>query len=71
MDEQGREFLEDYMAGHYDRTCERCGGAGKIKVPDRQRMTKVQRKEWDAKCQADAECYSERMWERRMLGDWR
>lgn len=28
------EFTEDYMAGRYDRTCDMCGGSGKVKTQD-------------------------------------
>lgn len=27
MDEQGPEFLEDYLSGAYDHACDDCGGA--------------------------------------------
>ena len=30
MAEEGQEFMEDYMAGHYDKVCERCRGSGKL-----------------------------------------
>lgn len=37
MDEQGQEFMEDYMRGDYDRACEHCKGSGKVLVEDEQR----------------------------------
>jgi RecJ-like exonuclease len=39
MDEQGPEFMEDYMNGEYDRTCEKCKGTNVIEVPDPDRNT--------------------------------
>ncbi len=34
MDEQGQDFLEDYMSGNYDKTCNQCSGQRVIEVPD-------------------------------------
>lgn len=34
MDEQGPEFMEDYMRGEYDRTCETCQGNKVVLEPD-------------------------------------
>ena len=34
MDEQGPEFLEDYLAGMYDKSCDNCSGSGKVLVID-------------------------------------
>ncbi|MCD6056519.1 MAG: hypothetical protein K0Q89_49 [Thermomicrobiales bacterium] len=28
--EQGEDFQDDYLAGHYDRTCDMCGGANVV-----------------------------------------
>jgi hypothetical protein len=28
------DFADDYMAGHYDRTCDTCHGKGRVLVPD-------------------------------------
>lgn len=28
------EFMEDYMNGVYDKTCEECGGTGKVVIPN-------------------------------------
>jgi DnaJ-class molecular chaperone len=68
MDEEGPEFMEDYMAGHYDRTCDDCNGSGKIKRVDWSKLTKEQKREWNAQVRADNECAEEAAWERRMLG---
>jgi hypothetical protein len=43
MDEQGPEFLEDYMAGRYDRECDHCSGLGRVKRADLSRMSKEDR----------------------------
>jgi hypothetical protein len=42
------EFFEDYMAGHYDRTCETCGGSGKVAIPHWKKMSAAQKKAWRA-----------------------
>jgi len=65
MDEAGPEFHDAYMAGEYDRTCDACGGAGKVKIPDYSRMTKAQRAKWKAQCRADDEIAAEEAAERR------
>jgi hypothetical protein len=36
MEEEGPEFMEDYMAGHYDRPCDDCEGLGRVLVLDRE-----------------------------------
>lgn len=70
MRDEGYEFMEDYMAGHYDRACDTCGGSGKIKIADRARMSKSHWREWKAQLQADAECEAESRHERMMLGEY-
>jgi len=37
MAEQGEDFREDYIAGRYDRTCEKCLGTGKVNREDERR----------------------------------
>ena len=67
MDEQGPGFLEDYMSGFYDQTCDRCDGLGRVKVADHKRMTKEQRDEYADQRKADREIAAiERM--ERMMG---
>lgn len=66
MDEEGPEFLEDYMAGRYDRACDGCGGAGKVKRVDWSKLTKQQKKDWNAQVRADRECAAEERMERLM-----
>lgn len=66
MDEAGQEFMDDYMAGHYDRACDPCGGTGKVPVVDRAKLTPEYKVEWDAQCRADAECAAIERAERAM-----
>lgn len=66
MDEAGPEFHDEYMRGGYDRTCDGCDGAGKVKVVDWAQMTKAQRSEWNAQVRAERECRAEEAAERRM-----
>jgi hypothetical protein len=68
MDEAGPEFLEDYMAGSYDRHCDSCDGTGKVKVANFARMPKAQREAYREQCRIDAELDAEEASERRMLG---
>jgi hypothetical protein len=63
------EWQELYIAGRFDQDCPHCEG-GKVKVPDWSRMTKAQRKKWNAQCRAEAEVYAEERAERRMMGGW-
>jgi hypothetical protein len=42
------EFFEDYRAGRYDRTCEECGGSGKVKVVDRESADPAALEAYDA-----------------------
>lgn len=71
MDEEGREFLEDYVAGRYDRTCDHCGGSGKVKVADYDRMSAADAAAYRAQ-EADRAAVDriQRM-ERLMEGGWR
>ena len=55
MDEAGPEFMEDYMNGFYDRTCDHCGGGGKVKVADLSRMSKADRAAYRTQLREDAE----------------
>lgn len=68
MDEAGPEFLEDYMAGHYDRPCAECDGAGKVKVADRSQMTAEQLEQYDAQIKAEIDCATWDHAERLALG---
>jgi DnaJ-class molecular chaperone len=66
MDEAGPEFMDDYMAGHYDRACDSCDGAGKVQVADRTRISKLNWREWEAQCRDDREIRGIERAERRM-----
>lgn len=51
MWEQGPEFEEDYLAGHYDAVCTVCHGSGKVLEVDENRAAEVDLKlyfEWVA-----------------------
>lgn len=54
FEEQGPEFREDYFAGVYDVTCERCGGRNVIEVVDRARCSEPLLELYD-QAQADLE----------------
>lgn len=62
---EGPDFLNDYMAGFYDKSCESCDGTGKVAVADRSKMTREQRDEYDAQRRADREYAAEVAAERR------
>lgn len=72
MDDLGPEFLDDYLGGIYDVTCEQCDGANVIEVADHERMTEQQALAWlewrEAEWEADAADRVERAyfsaWER-------
>jgi DnaJ-class molecular chaperone len=66
MDEAGPEFMEDYMAGHYDRSCEHCNGAGKISVIDRDRAPAAILAKIDEAAREEAEYQAMVRAERRM-----
>ncbi len=66
MDEAGPDFHDDYMAGHYDRTCDECEGDGKVKVADYSRMTPEQVKAYQKECEEEAEFEAMCAAERRM-----
>ena len=44
MAEQGPEFLEDYLAGVYDKPCDNCSGSGKVLVINEQACTSPEQK---------------------------
>lgn len=46
-DEEGHEWQEDYLAGHYDRPCEHCRGSGKVLVIDREHADPADVKRYD------------------------
>jgi hypothetical protein len=71
LEEEGSEFIEDYVDGKYDRACDACGGSGKIAKADLHNMPTWQRKLWEAQQREDAETKSIERMERLMEGGWR
>jgi hypothetical protein len=65
MAEAGPEFQDEYMRGGYDRRCDACDGRGKVKVADHYKMTREQRAEFKAQCDADDAIAAEEAAERR------
>lgn len=65
LDDAGPEFQDDYFAGRLDRSCDDCGGTGKVKVVDRDRMLDDEAKAWDEQCEADRYIAAESAAERR------
>lgn len=66
MREAGPEFHDDYMAGRYDKTCDRCDGSGKVPVLDRSKCKPADLKEYDEQMKAERECRAIERAERRM-----
>jgi hypothetical protein len=61
-----QEELDDYFAGHYDRSCSPCDGTGKLKVPNHNAMTAEQSKLVNDQDRHDHDCQMEMEAERRM-----
>ena len=71
FEQEGPEFVEDYMAGRYDRACDTCGGSGKVEEVNRKALTAKQRKAWDKQeAEERADRQTQRM-ECLMEGGWR
>jgi hypothetical protein len=68
--QQDPEWQEDYIAGRFDRTCDDCGGSGKVKRVTWGKLTREQRRQWNAQVRADREYEAAERSERRMLGEW-
>lgn len=66
MAEQGPEWCEDYMAGHFDRECEVCRGSGKVREVDRDRAEPAELALYDEHQDAEARYAAECAHERRM-----
>jgi RecJ-like exonuclease len=62
------ESRETYMSGGYDVTCEECGGSGKVRAADVDKMTPEVREAWESHERAVAECDAETRAERRYFG---
>lgn len=65
------EFAEDYMAGRYDRACDKCGGSGKVKVADLKAMSKQDRKAYREQQRELTEMRAVERAERLLEGGWR
>ena len=65
MNEAGEEFIEEYFAGHYDRTCDKCGGERVVPVLDRAKCAPEQIKAYDKQQEELAESYAIEAAERR------
>lgn len=65
MDYEGPDFMEDYMNGAYDQTCDVCNGSGKIRVLDENACSKEDLEaytKWERdEAEFQAICRSERM----------
>lgn len=64
--EQDEDFREDYLAGRYDRACDECGGAGKVKVVDEERCKPEDWKQYEEQMNDLDECDAIHEMERRM-----
>jgi len=61
------EFMEDYMAGKYDRQCHICRGASKLLVPDRVFLSESLLEAMEIEAEAERENAAEIESERRYL----
>ena len=66
FDQQEPDFYDQYMAGAYDRACDRCDGSGKIEIVDRAKLTPEQIKDWEEQLRDDRECEAIHRAERAM-----
>lgn len=71
MDEAGPEFVEDYIAGNYDRACDTCGGSGKLKEVDPSKTPKAKLREFRRQEQDNADCDRIQRQELLAEGGWR
>lgn len=71
LEDEGSEFIEDYIAGGYDRTCDVCGGLGRVKELDRKLTSAEDQSAFDAQQADDAAVRSIERQERLMEGGWR
>jgi len=65
MDEQGSDFLDDYLDGVYDVPCRECNGERVTRVPDRNRCTAEQLAIFDQQERERAEMQADQEMERR------
>ncbi len=64
------DFARDYMAGEYDRTCEKCEGSGKVAIPHKARMTTDQKLAWREQQELEREMRAEERSEYRMSPEY-
>lgn len=66
MDEAGPEFHDEYMRGGYDRTCDACDGAGKVRTVDWLKLSAAQKRAWNEQVREERAYRAEVTAERRM-----
>lgn len=66
MYEHGDEFIDDYFAGHYDKTCEECHGERVIAVVDEERCPPALLEQYHQQQREAYEYEAERRAEMRM-----
>jgi hypothetical protein len=66
MAEQGEEFFDDYLAGHYSVPCTECQGRRVVAVPDEDRADPVALAIWFEEQEAEREDRAIRAAELRM-----
>lgn len=59
------ESWENYLSGGYDRTCEDCGGSGKVKAEDWEKLPAEDRKMLEDWAESERELRQEEESERR------
>ena len=60
------DFLDDYMSGTYDQTCNKCNGRTTIKVVDWDRMSQEQKEEYETQLEEERQMRNEHLAELRM-----
>lgn len=60
------EFMEGYLSGRYDVTCEECKGERVVLVADKERCTPAQFKAWEQEVDEKRQYEAERQAEIRM-----
>ena len=58
MHERGEEFLEDYLGGLYDITCQECNGRNVVEEVDEAKLDPATLKEWRQWLQDEADVYA-------------
>lgn len=64
--DQDPDFMESYMSGAYDQTCNHCGGRTTVEAVDWDRLTPAQRDAYDKQEQFEADYQAMCAAERRM-----